>query len=89
VVREWTGHGVGSKLHEDPTILHYNSGKPGIRLRPNMTFTVEPMINAGGYATVLDKTDGWTVRTADGSLSAQFEHTIAITDGAPEIMTIL
>ncbi|GAB4119035.1 MAG: type I methionyl aminopeptidase [Roseiflexaceae bacterium] len=89
VVREWTGHGVGSKLHEDPSVLHYNAGRPGIRLRPNMTFTIEPMVNAGGYATVLDKTDGWTVRTADGSLSAQFEHTIAITDGAPEIMTIL
>jgi methionyl aminopeptidase len=88
VVREWTGHGVGQSLHEEPTVLHYGKGGSGVRLRPGMVFTVEPMINAGSYETVLDKRDGWTVRTADGSLSAQFEHTIAVTDGEPEIMTI-
>ncbi|HWQ13116.1 MAG TPA: type I methionyl aminopeptidase [Roseiflexaceae bacterium] len=88
VVREWTGHGLGQRLHDEPTILHYDTGKPGMRLRPGMVFTVEPMINAGGPETVLDEQDGWTVRTADGSLSAQFEHTIAVTDGEPEILTL-
>jgi methionyl aminopeptidase len=89
VVREWTGHGVGNKLHDEPTVFHIDNGKPGLRLRPNMTFTVEPMINAGRPDTVLDKGDGWTVRTVDGSLSAQFEHTLAITDGEPDILTLL
>jgi methionyl aminopeptidase len=89
VVREWTGHGVGNKLHDEPTILHYNSGRAGIRLRSGMTFTIEPMVNAGRPETVLDKHDGWTVRTADGSLSAQFEHTIVVTDGEPAILTAL
>ncbi|HMO59069.1 MAG TPA: type I methionyl aminopeptidase [Roseiflexaceae bacterium] len=88
VVREWTGHGVGQRLHEEPTVLHYGKPGSGLRLRPGMVFTVEPMINAGGYATILDQVDGWTVRTADGSLSAQFEHTIAVTDGEPEILTL-
>jgi methionyl aminopeptidase len=89
VVREWSGHGVGQKLHEDPSVPHY--GRPGtiMRLRPGFIFTIEPMINAGGYETVLDERDGWTVRTADGSLSAQFEHTVVITEGdGPEIMTL-
>lgn len=89
VVREWTGHGVGQRLHEEPTVLHYGKAGSGMRLRPGMTFTVEPMINAGGPEAVLDERDGWTVRTADGSLSAQFEHTIAITEGEPEILTLL
>jgi methionyl aminopeptidase len=89
VVREWTGHGLGQRLHDEPTILHYDSGKPGMRLRPGMVFTVEPMINAGRPETVLDEKDGWTVRTADGSLSAQFEHTIVVTDGEPEILTLV
>ena len=89
VVREWTGHGVGQKLHDEPTILHYGKAGTGMRIRPGMIFTVEPMINAGGPETVLDQSDGWTVRTADGSLSAQFEHTIAITEGEPEILTLL
>jgi methionyl aminopeptidase len=70
-------------------VFHIDNGKPGLRLRPNMTFTVEPMINAGRPDTMLDKGDGWTVRTVDGSLSAQFEHTLAITDGEPDILTIL
>ena len=89
VVREWSGHGVGQKLHEDPSVPHY--GRPGtiLRLRPGFIFTIEPMINAGGYETVLDKRDGWTVRTADGSLSAQFEHSVVITEeGEPEILTL-
>jgi methionyl aminopeptidase len=89
VVREWTGHGLGQKLHDEPTILHYDTGKPGMRLRPGMVFTVEPMVNAGSPETMLDQKDGWTVRTADGSLSAQFEHTIVVTDGEPELLTLL
>ncbi len=89
VVREWTGHGVGEKLHEEPTVLHYGRPATGLRLQTGLIFTVEPMINAGGPATVLDKRDGWTVRTVDGSLSAQFEHTLAITEGEPEILTLL
>lgn len=88
IVREWTGHGVGEKLHEDPSVPHFGKPGSGILLRPGFIFTVEPMVNAGGYTTVLDKKDGWTVRTADGSLSAQFEHSIVITDNGPEILTL-
>ena len=89
VVREWSGHGVGERLHEDPSVPHYGRAGTGMRLRPGFIFTIEPMINAGSYETVLDKRDGWTVRTADGSLSAQFEHTVVITeDGLPEILTL-
>ncbi len=89
VVREYTGHGIGDRLHMDPTILHYGKRGTGARLQPGMIFTVEPMINMGHYATSLDARDGWTVRTADGSLSAQFEHTIAITEDGTEILTAL
>lgn len=87
VVRELVGHGVGRSLHEDPQVLHYGKPNTGERLRPGMVFTVEPMINAGQYET---KTlpDRWTISTKDGSLSAQFEHTLAITEGAPEILTL-
>ena len=88
IVREWTGHGVGEKLHEDPSVPHFGKPESGILLRPGFIFTIEPMVNAGSYETVLDKKDGWTVRTADGSLSAQFEHTIVITDNGPEILTL-
>ena len=88
IVREWTGHGVGQNLHEDPSILHYGKPGTGMLLRPGFIFTIEPMVNAGGYETVLDKKDGWTVRTADGSLSAQFEHSIVITENGPEILTL-
>jgi methionyl aminopeptidase len=88
IVREWTGHGVGEKLHEDPSVPHFGKAGSGILLRPGLIFTVEPMVNAGHYETVLDKHDGWTVRTADGSLSAQFEHSIVITDNGPEILTL-
>lgn len=86
-VREFVGHGVGRSLHEDPQVLHYGRPGTGLKLRPGMVFTVEPMINAGGYqARVL--ADKWTVCTADGSLSAQFEHTLVVTDGAPELLTL-
>ena len=88
VVREYTGHGVGRSLHEEPTVLHYGTPNSGLRLRSGMVFTIEPMINVGRAETRL-LADQWTVLTADGSLSAQFEHTIAITDGKPELLTAL
>ncbi len=88
VVREWTGHGVGRSLHEPPTVPHIGKSGSGLRLQPGMVFTIEPMINAGKAATRL-MPDQWTVRTVDGSLSAQFEHTIAITDAEPELLTVL
>jgi methionyl aminopeptidase len=88
VVREWTGHGVGERLHEEPSVLHYGRAGTGLRLQPGMIFNVEPMVNAGGHEAVLDKRDGWTVRTTDGSLSAQFEHSLAITENGPEILTL-
>jgi methionyl aminopeptidase len=89
VVREWSGHGVGERLHEEPSVPHYGKAGSGMRLRPGFIFTIEPMINAGDYETMLDKRDGWTVRTADGSLSAQFEHTVVITEeDGPEILTL-
>lgn len=88
VVREWTGHGVGKSLHEEPTVLHYGKAGTGLKLKPGMVFTIEPMINAGKHATRL-LPDQWTVRTVDGSRSAQFEHTLAVTEGAPEILTML
>ncbi len=86
VIREYTGHGIGRKLHEDPQVLNYGRPGTGVRLRPGMTIAIEPMVSAGSYETrVLE--DGWTVVIADGSLSAHFEHTIAITENGPEIFT--
>ncbi len=87
VVRELVGHGVGRSLHEDPQVLHYGKPNTGERLRPGMVFTIEPMINVGTYETTT-LPDRWTICTKDGELSAQFEHTLAITDGAPEILTL-
>ena len=86
IVREYVGHGVGRALHEDPQIPNY--GPPGRReaLSPGMTLAIEPMINAGGAQTKL-KSDGWTVVTLDGSLSAHFEHTVAVTDDGHEVLT--
>jgi methionyl aminopeptidase len=88
IVREWSGHGVGERLHEEPSVPHYGRAGTGIRLRPGFIFTIEPMVNAGSYETVLDPRDGWTVRTADGSLSAQFEHSVVITEDGVEILTL-
>lgn len=88
VVREYTGHGVGQRLHQEPTIHHVGKAGTGIALREGMIFTIEPMINAGTHKTTLDKKDKWTVRTADGKLSAQFEHTIAITAAGSHILTL-
>ncbi|WP_129670307.1 type I methionyl aminopeptidase [Candidatus Chloroploca sp. Khr17] len=86
VVREYTGHGLGRNLHEDPTILHYGEHGTGRKIMTGMVFTIEPMVNAGVAETKLER-DGWTVRTADGKRSAQFEHTLAITDQGPLLLT--
>jgi methionyl aminopeptidase len=88
VVREYGGHGIGRQLHEPPSVTHIRQSNPGPQLRPGMVFTIEPMINTGTYKWIL-LDDGWTVITADGALSAQFEHTVAITDNGPEILTRL
>ncbi|MBA3945419.1 MAG: type I methionyl aminopeptidase [Herpetosiphonaceae bacterium] len=88
LVREYTGHGLGRNLHEDPTVLHYGTPGTGQRLLPGMVFTIEPMVNAGAADTKVER-DGWTVRTADGSRSAQFEHTVVITDDGPLVLTRL
>ena len=86
VVRDFTGHGLGKVFHCAPTILHFGDPDQGMELKPGMFFTVEPMINVGGYATKI-LSDGWTAVTRDRSLSAQFEHTIGITEKGPEIFT--
>lgn len=87
IVREYCGHGLGRKFHEDPMVLHYATHSPtSPKLRKGVTFTVEPMVNAGTWRTFTEE-DGWTVRSADGSLSAQFEHSIAVTDEGVEILT--
>ncbi|MHB8264181.1 MAG: type I methionyl aminopeptidase [Acidimicrobiales bacterium] len=86
VVREYVGHAIGTAMHEDPQVPNYWPGKPGIKLAPGMVFAVEPMLNAGGAGTVR-LNDGWTVVTEDGSLSAHFEDTIAVTEHGPEVFT--
>ncbi|MBA8888169.1 methionyl aminopeptidase [Dokdonella fugitiva] len=86
VVREYCGHGIGQIYHEDPQVLHYGQPGAGLKLQKGMTFTVEPMINAGKPHTRL-LPDGWTVVTKDHSLSAQWEHTVAVTDDGYEILT--
>ncbi len=87
VVREYCGHGIGRVFHEDPQVLHYGRKGTGLVLEPGMTFTIEPMINAGRRHTRLNAKDGWTVTTKDGRLSAQWEHTLAVTDDGCEILT--
>ena len=88
VVREWGGHGLGRTLHQAPSVSHVRLDDRGPRLQPGNVFTIEPMINLGTHEwKQLD--DGWTVVTTDGRLSAQFEHTVAITDNGPEILTLL
>ena len=88
VVRSFTGHGIGKKLHEDPSVPNYGTPGRGVRLLPGMTIAIEPMINQG-VPGVKTMSDGWTVKTADGKLSAHFEHTIAITSNGPVILTEL
>ena len=87
VVREYTGHGIGKRLHEEPTVLHYGARYTGLKLQPGMVFTIEPMVNLGRPETRL-LADGWTVVTADGSPSAQFEHTVVVTAKGYEILTV-
>lgn len=86
VVREYTGHGVGKELHEDPAVPNYGTAGRGVRLLPGMTIAIEPMINQGTKA-IRRLSDGWTVKTADGKLSAHFENTIAVTKDGPVILT--
>ena len=86
VVRDFCGHGISTTFHEPPNILHYGSKNSGMDLRPGMTFTIEPMINAGKYDVKM-LNDGWTAVTKDKSLSAQFEHTLGITENGYEIFT--
>lgn len=87
VVREYTGHGIGQQMHEEPQVLNYGKRGKGMKLKAGMAICIEPMFNLGGHETrVLD--DGWTVVTADGEVSAHFEHTVAITANGPEVLTL-
>ncbi len=88
IVREYCGHGIGREFHEEPQVLHYGQPNEGIELRPGMTFTIEPMVNAGKRQVKL-LPDGWTVVTKDRSLSAQWEHTVLVTPDGCEILTLL
>jgi len=89
VVREYVGHGIGRRFHQEPSIPHYPNRQSHLdRLLPGMCFTIEPMINEGTRETVLDRSDGWTVRTKDKKLSAQFEHTVVMTQEGVEILTL-
>ncbi|MCC2616559.1 type I methionyl aminopeptidase [Aestuariibacter halophilus] len=87
VVREYCGHGIGREMHEKPDILHFGSPGVGIRLQAGMTFTIEPMINQGSHRTKTKK-DGWTVVTRDKTLSAQWEHTVLVTEDGAEVLTL-
>ncbi len=88
IVRDLVGHGIGTSLHEDPQIPNFAQRRRGVRLQAGMTLAVEPMINAGGWQ-VNFLSDGWTVVTKDGSLSAHYENTILVTQEEPEILTLL
>ena len=87
IVREYTGHGLGKLFHEPPQIIHVGKRGTGPKMKPGMTFTIEPMINQGTWKTVLSRMDGWTVRTADNKLSAQWEHSVLVTEDGVEILT--
>lgn len=88
VVRDYVGHGIGRKMHEEPSVPNYDTGRPGVRLRKGMVLAIEPMINIGTWDTLLAD-DGWKVSTADGSLSAHYENTVAITSDGPRILTVV
>ena len=88
IVRDYVGHGVGTKLHEEPQVPNYGEANTGFRLKPGMVFAIEPMVNEG-VKEVHMLSDGWTVVTKDRKMSAHFEHTIVITDSKPEILTVL
>ncbi len=87
IVREYCGHGIGREFHEEPQVLHYGHPGTGVVLEPGMTFTIEPMVNAGKRSVTLMR-DGWTVITKDRSLSAQWEHTLLVTDEGVEVLTL-
>ena len=87
VVREFCGHGIGRRFHEEPQVLHYGRPGTGLRLQPGMIFTIEPMINAGKPA-IRELADGWTIVTKDHSLSAQWEHTVLVTESGYEVLTV-
>ena len=88
MVRDYQGHGIGRVFHQDPGVPHFPDASMGnFVVEPGMCFTIEPMINAGTWKTVLDRRDGWTVRTGDHHLSAQFEHTLLMTEEGPEVLT--
>jgi len=86
-VRDYVGHGIQPTMHEEPSVPHYGVAGRGLRLKPGMTITIEPMINLGGWEVETSAVDGWTVTTVDGSWSCQYEHTIAITNDGPKILT--
>jgi methionyl aminopeptidase len=86
VVREFVGHGIGARLHEEPQIPNYGPPGKGMRLAPGMVLAIEPMVNAGGPEVLLSAEDGWTARTRDGSLSAHFEYSVAVTEAGPRIL---
>ncbi len=87
VVRNYVGHGVGRRMHEDPQVPNYGNPGTGLRLKPGLVIAIEPMLNMGGADTMVDP-DHWTIRTADGSLSAHFEHTVAVTPEGPVVLTL-
>jgi methionyl aminopeptidase len=87
VVREFCGHGIGKRFHEEPQVLHYGRAGTGAKLQPGMIFTVEPMVNAGA-AAIRELADGWTIVTKDHSLSAQWEHTVLVTEAGYEVLTV-
>jgi len=87
IVRDYVGHGIGRKFHEDPQVKHYGKRGTGERLKAGMIFTIEPMVNTGAFEVHADPVDKWTVRTVDGSLSAQFEHTCLVTKTGVEVLT--
>jgi methionyl aminopeptidase len=87
VVRDFVGHGIGRKFHEDPQVKHYGKRGTGERMKAGMTFTIEPMVNLGRFEVKVDTKDKWTARTIDGKLSAQFEHTLVVTKDGCEVLT--
>ncbi|QSX31071.1 type I methionyl aminopeptidase [Shewanella cyperi] len=87
IVQDYCGHGIGATFHEEPQVVHYKNNDNTV-LRPGMCFTIEPMINAGRHGTVLDREDNWTVTTVDGKNSAQWEHTLLVTENGVEVLTL-
>lgn len=87
VIRQFVGHGIGTAMHEEPQVPNYRTGRPGRKLEPGLCLAIEPMFTLGGYDTRIQP-DDWTVVTADGSMAAHFEHSIAVTDDGPQILTL-